>query len=410
MILIQEWSSKESAVLSKNLLKWHNKLRSRSPRLIEGQREKGISNNMNKKIRVGLLFGGRSAEHEVSISSAKNIAAAIDSSKFELVTIGISKKGSWYLTSSLNKISSLTEETMNENEFFPISFSFNQGQGQLFNSTTNEPIKIDIIFPIIHGTYGEDGCVQGFLKMLNIPFTGCSVLSSAAGMDKDIMKQIFTHSAIPNATYQLLRPWNKISFKNLTDKLGLPFFIKPANAGSSVGVHKIKTEEEFTAKLNDSFSYDTKVIAEKYIRGREIEISVIGFSSSPEVSEPGEIKPNHEFYSYDAKYIDQNGAAIFIPAQLATSVVTQVKNLAKKAYTTLNCTGFARIDFFVTDNGDVFINEINTLPGFTNISMYPKMWEASGITYTNLISKLINLGLEQFKVDHSLKTNWLADT
>ena len=359
-----------------------------------------------KKIKVALVFGGRSAEHEVSINSAKNIAAAIDKSKYDLITLGISKSGSWYITTALNKISSLTEETLNENEFHPISFSIKNGQGYFINTKTKESISVDIVFPIIHGTYGEDGCVQGFLKMLNIPFAGCSVLSSATGMDKDVMKQIFTQSSIPNAPSRLLRPWNQPSFKEIVDSVGLPFFIKPANAGSSVGVHKIKTESEFSAKLQDAFSYDSKVLAEKYIKGREIEISVLGLTHAPEVSEPGEIRPSHEFYSYDAKYIDQNGAETTIPAKLTDATKQQVKQLAKKAYTALNASGFARIDFFVTDAGEVFINEINTLPGFTNISMYPKMWEASGINYSNLISKIIELGLEQNKLDQSLKTNW----
>jgi len=359
------------------------------------------------KTKVALIFGGRSAEHEVSINSAKNIAAAIDKNKYDLITIGISKSGSWYHTTALDKTSSLTDDNLNENDFQSILFSIDKGQGHLVNTKTKEIINIDVVFPIIHGTYGEDGCIQGFLKMLKIPFTGCSVLSSATGMDKDVMKQIFTYSSIPNAPYLLIRPWNKISFKDLTGKLGLPFFIKPANAGSSVGVHKIKSESEFSDKLKDSFSYDTKVIAEKFIRGREIEISVLGLSSSPEVSEPGEIRSNHEFYSYDAKYLDQNGAIVTIPAQLTETVKTQIKNLAKKTFTTLNCSGFARIDFFVTEDEDVLINEINTLPGFTNISMYPKMWGASGLSYTNLISKLIELGLEQDKIDQSLKTNWL---
>lgn len=358
------------------------------------------------KIKVALLFGGRSAEHEVSINSAKNIATAIDKTKYDLITLGISKSGSWYITTALNKITSITEESLIEDEFHPISFSFERGKGQFFNSKTQELIAVDIVFPIIHGTYGEDGCVQGFLKMLNIPFTGCSVLSSATGMDKDVMKQIFTYASIPNAPYRLLRPWTQTSFQEIVQSIGLPFFIKPANAGSSVGVHKIKSESEFSAKLQDAFSYDSKVLAEKFIRGKEIEISVLGLSHSPEVSEPGEIRPTHEFYSYDAKYIDQNGAETIIPAMLPSIVTAQIKQLAKKAYTALNASGFARIDFFVTEAGDVFINEINTLPGFTNISMYPKMWEASGINYSNLISRIIELGLKQHKLDQSLKTNW----
>lgn len=358
------------------------------------------------KISVALIFGGKSSEHEVSINSAKNIAAAIDKTKFNLVTIGISKEGSWYFTTALNKIAALKDDSIDTENFHPISFDMQGACGKLINKKTQKPIDIDIVFPIIHGTFGEDGCLQGFFKMLNIPFVGCSVLSSAAGMDKDIMKQIFSHAKVPNAPFLLLRPWQNLKFKDIVDRLGLPFFIKPANAGSSVGVHKIKNESEFSTQLSDSFTYDTKVIAEKFIRGKEIEISVLGLNHTPEVSEPGEIRPTHEFYTYEAKYLDQNGAQTIIPATISDKAKAQVKQLAKAAYTAINATGFARMDFFVTENDEVFINEINTLPGFTNISMYPKMWEASGLSYSSLITKLIELGLEQHRIDQSLKRDF----
>lgn len=356
-------------------------------------------------MNVALLFGGRSAEHEVSIKSARNIAAAIDKTKYNLTLIGLSKEGSWYQLPEVNSTSSLVD-TECDQQYGKLSFSVEKGAGQILNQKTNQILPIDMVFPILHGTYGEDGCVQGFLKMLNIPFVGCGVLSSAAGMDKDVMKKIFTHAGIPNSPYVLLRPWLHPDFKELAEKLGLPFFIKPANAGSSVGVHKIKSEEDFKIKLKDSFAYDTKVLAEKFIPGREIEISVLGLGHTPKVSNPGEVKVLHEFYSYEAKYLDENGAEIIIPALLPEATINQVKVLAAKAFTAIDGTGFARIDFFVKENGEIYLNEINTLPGFTNISMYPKMWEETGLKYSDLITRIIEIGFEQNRLNQAIKTNF----
>ena len=259
----------------------------------------------------------------------------------------------------------------------------------------------------MHGTFGEDGCVQGFLKMLNLPFVGCGVLGSSSGMDKEVMKKIFTSSGILNSPFVVLRPWQQLSYRELTEKLGSPFFIKPANAGSSVGVHKIKSELEWPSKLKDAFNYDSKVIAEKYIPGREIEISVLGLNHTPKVSDPGEVRVLHEFYSYEAKYLDESGSETIIPALLPEATKNQIKAIAARAYTVINASGFARIDFFVHENGEIYLNEINTLPGFTNISMYPKMWEASGLKYSDLITRIIDLGFEQFELDSNLKTDFL---
>jgi D-alanine-D-alanine ligase len=359
-----------------------------------------------KKLNVALLFGGRSAEHEVSVNSARNIAAALDKNKFNLHLIGLSKTGSWYLLRDIGQTESVRDEMM-ANRFPQLAFTVEMGHSKIYDIKTGEAIAIDIAFPILHGTFGEDGCIQGFFKMLNIPFAGCGVLSSAAGMDKEIMKKIFTQAGIPNSPYVLLRPWHHYSFRELSEKLGAPFFIKPANAGSSVGVHKIKSESDYAVMLGDSFAYDTKVIAEKYIHGREIEISVLGLSHNPKVSEPGEVRATHEFYSYEAKYLDENGAEIIIPAILPEAIKNQIKALAAKAFSSIGASGFARIDFFVHENGDIFLNEINSLPGFTNISMFPKMWAASGLAYTELITKIIELGMEQHQLDQSLKTTFL---
>jgi D-alanine-D-alanine ligase len=329
----------------------------------------------------------------------------MDKSKFNVQLIGLSKSGSWYHLSEIGNQNALLDEALDQK--LALAFSVESGAGIIFHKATGQRIPVDIAFPILHGTYGEDGCIQGLFKMLNIPFVGCGVLSSAAGMDKDVMKKIFTHAGIPNAPYLLLRPWSQYSYRELSERLGSPFFIKPANAGSSVGVHKIKSPQDFEEKLKDSFAYDTKVIAEKFIPGREIEISVLGLNHSPKVSEPGEVKVLHEFYSYEAKYLDENGAEIIIPAILPEAVKNEVKVLAAKAFSAINGSGFARIDFFVHENGEIYLNEINTLPGFTNISMYPKMWEATGLSYVELLTRIIEIGLEQAKADQSLKTSFL---
>lgn len=355
-----------------------------------------------KKVNVILLFGGKSAEHEVSVNSARNIAAAIDRSKYALTLIAVSQSGSWYRIEDIGSLKAVVDSEMLA-QHSPLAFTVSEGRGKIFDSKTLEEIPVDVAFPILHGTFGEDGCIQGLFKTLNIPCVGCGVLSSAAGMDKDVMKKIFTQAEIANAPYVLLRPWNHQSYHDLVARLGSPFFIKPANAGSSVGVHKIKTEGEFEEKLQDAFSYDSKVLAEKFIPGREIEVSVLGLNQTPKVSEPGEVRVLHEFYSYEAKYLDENGAEIVIPAILPEATKHLVKAIAAKAFTAIGATGFARIDFFVQQGGDVFLNEINTLPGFTNISMYPKMWEASGLNYSDLITKIIELGIEQDQLDQSLK-------
>lgn len=360
-----------------------------------------------KKLNIALLFGGRSAEHEVSVNSARNIAAALDKNKFNLVLIGISKTGSWYQLPDIGPSQAITDQNMNA-KYPLLGFTVKEGKGQIFHVSSGEPLSVDFIFSILHGTFGEDGCVQGLLRVLDLPFAGCDVLASATGLDKDAMKKIFTHAGIPNAPYVLLRPWQHVSYKELTDRLGSPFFIKPANAGSSVGVHKIKSEADFETKLLDAFSYDTKVLAEKFIPGREIEISVLGLSHLPKVSEPGEVRPLHEFYSYQAKYLDENGAETIIPAILPEAVKNEIKALAAKAYTAINASGFSRIDFFLHETGDVYINEINTLPGFTNISMYPKMWEATGLKYSDLITRIIEIGLEQHELNKALKTNFIS--
>lgn len=361
------------------------------------------------KTTVALIFGGKSAEHEVSLRSAKNIADALDKNLFSPILIGISKEGSWYRFASDDVFAQNTKivDTALPAQAEPVALISQMGKPILYSLKDQSKTKVDVAFPVIHGTMGEDGTLQGLFKMVQIPFVGCGVWSSAAGMDKEIMKRLFTEAQIPNARYVLLTPFKHTAFQDVVDKLGLPFFIKPANAGSSVGVHKIKSAQDYEKNLKDAFQFDTKVLAEEFVEGREIECSVMGHNQSPQASLPGEIIPQHEFYSYEAKYLDDNGALLKIPAELSTELVQKLQTLAKKTYQVMGCDGLTRVDFFLKKNGDFFVNEINTLPGFTKISMYPKMWEASGVGYRDLITRLINLGLEKHQEEQKLKTSYL---
>ncbi len=362
------------------------------------------------KTTVALIFGGKSAEHEVALRSAKNIADAMDKNLFSPVLIGISKEGSWYRFPSdevFTQNTKIVDSALPANAE-PVALISIQGKPVIYSLKDQSKTKVDVAFPVIHGTMGEDGTLQGLFKMVQVPFVGCGVWSSAAGMDKEIMKRLFTEAQIPNARYMLLTPFKHTPFQDVVDKLGLPFFIKPANAGSSVGVHKIKTSQDYEKNLKDAFQFDTKVLAEEFIEGREIECSVMGHNQSPQASLPGEIIPQHEFYSYEAKYIDDNGALLKIPAELSTELVQKLQTLAKKTYQVMGCDGLTRVDFFLRKkDGEFYVNEINTLPGFTKISMYPKMWEASGIGYRDLITRLINLGLEKHQEEQKLKTSYL---
>ena len=325
---------------------------------------KKITSPSRGKLKIGVLFGGKSAEHEVSINSANNIIKALDKNKYQVIPIKIDKKGKF----DLNFIK-----------------------------------KMDVIFPVLHGPYGEDGSMQGLLKILNLPFVGPGVLGSAVSMDKDIMKKLFRDAKIPIGKFITVYSGEKLDFTKIKKTLGLPMFIKPANMGSSVGINKIKNEKEFLIGIKDAFQYDSKVVIEENIIGQEIECSVLG-NENPMASIPGEIVPIKDFYSYEAKYIDEDGATLLIPARLSKVVIKKVQDMAIKVFQVLNCEGMGRVDFFVKKNGEVMVNEINTIPGFTNISMYPKLWEASGISTTKLLDRLIDLAIERFEREIKLKT------
>lgn len=361
------------------------------------------------KIKVGILFGGKSAEHEVSLQSAKNVLEAMDRHQYEITLIGIDKEGCWYM---------YDQENFLVHADSPCQISLQKGGsrlaavpgkegGQLLSVATGDRYQLDVVFPVLHGTHGEDGTVQGLLKLLDIPFVGAGVLGSAVGMDKDVMKRLFREAGIPIGKFLVYCRWqeSQISFDSIAEELGLPLFIKPANMGSSVGVSKVRTSAEFKQALQEAFSFDHKVIIEEFIEGREVECSVLG-NEEPQASAVGEIVAQQDFYSYEAKYIDEKGAVLHIPAAIPQEVAEQIQKLAIQVFQVLGCEGLGRVDMFLTGDNRVLVNEINTLPGFTKISMYPKLWEVSGISYSRLIDTLIALALERHQKEKNLKISY----
>lgn len=356
------------------------------------------------KKKVALIFGGRSSEHEISVRSIKNVFEALDKKKFEAFLIGISKEGSWYHIpefDTLAKLTSLSDKKL-PSQAQACSLICRQSKPQFLLIDKNISFHVDVAFPVLHGTFGEDGTIQGLFKMMNLPFVGCGVLASSMGMDKEIMKRLLSQAGILNAKSVLITEKKTKAYAEVVKALGSPFFIKPANSGSSVGVYKIKSESDYQKFLPQALTYDEKVLAEEFIEGREIECSVMGLNDSPQAAVPGEIIPQHEFYSYDAKYLDDNGALIQVPAKLDPTTIEQIRSLALLTYQTLGCDGLTRVDFFLKKNHQLYVNEINTIPGFTNISMYPKMWEAAGVSYSDLISKLIDLAFAKAERENKI--------
>jgi D-alanine-D-alanine ligase len=360
---------------------------------------------MGDKLSVGVLFGGKSAEHEVSIQSARSIVDAIDTDRFEVVLIGIDKTGRWHLDSKGRWLSSEGGKPMETTE---VGLFRNGETSSLVAIESSLPAgDLDVVFPVLHGPFGEDGTVQGLLKLANIPFVGAGVLGSAVGMDKDVMKRLLRDAQIPVAPFRVITcdaQYEGMVHEFARD-LGLPLFIKPANLGSSVGITKAHSIEEAIQGIRKAFTFDTKVLIDQFVPGREIECSVLGHRD-PIASVPGEILPNLEFYSYEAKYIDENGATLIIPAELDDECVQNIRATAVKTFKTLCCSGMARVDMFLTEDRQLVVNEINTIPGFTEISMYPKLWGASGISYTELISRLIDYAIERFEEEKRLKGSY----
>ncbi|WBU48452.1 D-alanine--D-alanine ligase [Kosakonia pseudosacchari] len=359
------------------------------------------------KLRVGVVFGGKSAEHEVSLQSAKNIVDAMDKSRFDVVLLGIDKQGQWHVSDANNYLLNASDPAriaLNPSANSVALVPGNQQQ-QLIQAENSTPLpNVDVIFPIVHGTLGEDGSLQGMLRLANLPFVGSDVLASAACMDKDVTKRLLRDAGLSIAPFITLTRANReqISFSDVQTQLGLPLFVKPANQGSSVGVSKVTNEAQYHAAVNLAFEFDKKVVVETGIKGREIECAVLG-NDSPQASTCGEIVLNSEFYAYDTKYIDENGAQVVVPADIDPAINDKIRGIAVQAYQTLGCEGMARVDVFLTPENEVIINEINTLPGFTNISMYPKLWQASGIGYSELITRLIELAIARHQANSALK-------
>jgi len=364
---------------------------------------------MGKKIRVAVLFGGESAEHEVSLQSAKNIIEAINPDKYEVLLIGIDKSGRWYFNAGSQFLLHADDPkriklSQTDN---PVAVWPGAQADKLMTRLDNKFLgRLDVVLPILHGPLGEDGTIQGLFKLLNIACVGSAVLSSAVCMDKDVMKRLLKEANILTPSFVCLHAaqQDKISPGLLGKTLGLPLFVKPANMGSSVGISKAKDKQELQQAMQAAFKYDAKIIIEECIEGREIECAVLG-NGTPRASVLGEIIPKHEFYSYDAKYVAENGAALEIPAKLPARTVKKIQALALKAFKVLDCQGMARVDCFLKKDGKLYVNELNTIPGFTKISMYPKLWEASGIGYADLIDKLITLALERQEQEAGFRAN-----
>jgi D-alanine-D-alanine ligase len=356
------------------------------------------------KLRVGVLFGGRSGEHEVSLISARGIMGAIDKDRCQVVPIGITKEGRWVTgDDTLDVLSTGRGIESLPTLCVPLKLRGADRSGQEPQGLLSElPLQsLDVIFPVLHGPYGEDGTVQGFLEMLGIAYVGAGVMASAVGMDKAVAKQIFAGHGLPMLPYKVIlsRTWETGPGKVIAeceDALSYPMFTKPANLGSSVAVSKVRNRAQLQAGLDEAVRYDRKVIVEQGIEAREIEVSVLG-NDTRIVSVPGEIIPSREFYSYAAKYLD-NTSQLLIPAPLSPEQVETIQRVALDACAVVDCAGMARVDFLMDKHsGEIWLNEINTIPGFTPISMYPKLWEASGISYADLIDRLIHLALERFE-------------
>jgi D-alanine-D-alanine ligase len=367
-----------------------------------------------KRLRVAVLYGGRSGEHEVSLQSAASVINHLDRARFEIVPVAIDKQGRWHLN-DISLLEGKTSLPVFKNAprvvLPPGPADAESGSALIRLGESGEARGIDVVFPVMHGPLCEDGTIQGLLELAGLPYVGCGVLASAIAMDKEMAKRVARDASIPIVPYVSLKHevWKKGKQQfatRIAEQLGYPVFVKPANLGSSVGVQKVKEPDGLNAALEDAFNYDRKVLVEAAVNAREIEVSVLENLEEgvdPLASIPGEIDPAHEFYSYEAKYLDEKGAALIIPAKLSPEQTRRAQEIARKVFTALECEGMARVDLFLDrTSGDFFFNELNTIPGFTSISMYPKLWEASGISYLELLSKLIDLAVARHEKKKTL--------
>jgi D-alanine-D-alanine ligase len=357
------------------------------------------------KLRVGVIFGGRSGEHEVSIASAASIFKHLDRTRYEPVPIRIAKDGRWALTSKAPTAISAAEV---------LKQSSTEALQTIEPTAAVSRSGIDVVFPVLHGTNGEDGTIQGLLELANVPYVGCGVLGSAAGMDKAVMKKLFTVSGLPVGRYivAIRREWDRDAEgirQRVRDELRYPVFVKPANLGSSVGISKAKSDTDLNSAMELALQFDRKTVIEAAVpNAREIECAVLG-NDDPEASVPGEVIPSREFYDYESKYIDDSSKTI-IPASLNAAETAEIRRLSIEAFKAVDCAGMARVDFLLSrDTGGLFVNEVNTIPGFTTISMYPQMWEATGLPYPQLLDRLIQLAIERHDEKQRLRTSVSED-
>ncbi len=338
--------------------------------------------------RVAVIFGGKSGEHEVSVTSARSVMAALDRERWEVVPIAISRNGAWLDPEE-------TQAGIESN-----APHFGGGTDLLHSSAALAALaSCDVVFPLVHGKNGEDGTLQGFLEMAGLPYAGPGVAASAIGMDKALMKALFQEANIPVTPYGVLRAWevterDDTALRFIEANIGYPSFVKPANGGSSVGVSRTQSREDMSEALRIAFDYDDKAIVEAEVAGREIEVSVLG-NEYPEASVPGEVIPDRTFYDYESKYAPDSASTLVIPANLRGDVAERVREMAVRMYQVMGCEGYSRVDFFVTPDDRVIANEVNTIPGFTSISMYPKLWAASGLGYAELLTRILELALER---------------
>jgi D-alanine-D-alanine ligase len=363
--------------------------------------------NNKKKLRVGVIFGGRSGEHEVSVASAASVIEALDKDKYEVVPIGITHEGRWLAGSDPRRI--LTGVAMDEAgkdmSVTPVIITGDPTQNGLIPADTSSAEQegsigpLDIVLPVLHGTYGEDGTLQGLLEMAGLPYAGCGVLGAALGMDKEKAKMVFASAGLPIVDWLTVPRYvwehdQEAIIRRIEERFSYPVFAKPVNLGSSVGVGKAHDRSELVRKLTTALEFDRKALIEPAINCRELECGVLG-NDQPVASIVGEVVPSNEFYDYRAKYVD-NASRLYIPAEVPAALLESIQQLAVAAFLALDLSGLARVDFFLDkDSGTIYLNEVNTMPGFTEISMYPKLWEASGIPYPELLDRLIHLGIER---------------
>ena len=355
-------------------------------------------NTEKKRLRIGVLFGGRSGEHEVSLASAASVIRGLDPEKYEAVPIGISKDGRWLVGHGAQK---MLPEVLRSGQRVVLPADPNAAALVPLGETGAGALHVDVVFPVLHGTFGEDGTVQGLLELAGLPYVGAGVLASAVGMDKDVQKRLYQQAGLPVAECLciLRADWEKSRAKvqrGVEQRFRYPLFVKPATLGSSVGMSKVHDREGLPAALDLAAEFAQKILVERAIRGREIEVSVLG-NEDPKASVPGEIVPHREFYDYTAKYLEE-GTRLIIPARLTRAQVRRFQDFAVRAFRAIECTGMARVDFFLERRtGRTYLNEINTIPGFTSISMYPKLWEATGLSFRELVDRLIELALAQHR-------------